>query len=89
LEAPDAATEMSSTDASIVSPVGSPASSTTSISDPDAPAPAAEGRPWKYSGRENVWPSRSDPTISPSLRTSDPSASSENARWARPVTTSG
>ena len=78
-EAPEAAVEMSSAEASMVSPVGSPSGSSTSISDPDAPPPAAEGRPWKYSGLVNVWPSSSDPTTSPSRRTSDPSALSPKA----------
>ncbi len=58
-------------------------------SDPVAAAPAALGRPWKYFGCVNVWPSSFEPTRSPFTFRIEPFAWSENTPWAMPVTTSG
>ena len=64
-------------------------SSGSASSAPVAAAPAAEGRPWKYSSPVKVWPMSDDPTTSPSRSTSEPSALSPKASWAIPVTASG
>jgi hypothetical protein len=90
LDAPDAAVDRSSADASSVSPVGLPSALSTSISEPEEPPPAADGRPWKYSSLVNVWPRSFDPTTSPSaFLTSEPSALSLNRTCETPVIRSG
>ncbi len=38
------------------------------------PFPAAEGRPWKYCGLLNAWPTSSEPTTVPSTSISEPMA---------------
>ena len=59
------------------------------------PAPAADGRGWKYCGSGfpllsvNSWPSSADPTSLPSRYRSEPFACWWKKSWDRPVTTSG
>ena len=53
------------------------------------PAPADDGREWKYSGLVNVWPMSDDPTTLPPADTSDPCAWRGNTACAMPVMTAG
>src|SRR5436190_2130931 len=53
------------------------------------PAPAADGRPWKYAGDEKGWPMSRDPIGRPSRTMICPLAFSGNHAWASAVIASG
>ena len=89
LEAPLAASERSDGSAGYGSPTGLPSSSVSCTREPDARAPAADGRVWKYSGALKAWPTSDEPTTSPSRSMSEPSASSAKSACATPVIASG
>ena len=89
LDAPLAPSDRSAGSAGCGSPTGLPSSSTSCTSEPEASAPAAEGRVWKYSGALKLWPTSDEPTTSPSRSMSEPSALSANRAWATPVMARG